>query len=476
MTNKGMQMHLGGLVYARFLSRMLAAANGSSATACQLLKQLVLVFADGVTSNEHVRRGFLHAAGSVSALRTFCSTTIQGTPECQSKRELSLALCTLLLKAKLATRPDELSFDSELALGLLQAQQALQSPTPCVHLINRSSRPATPLFQERCTQSTQSASADWRSRLAAELEVEAKQRQSLLVRRMGEVCRELEERCETVEMPLLEERHRYQQLQSQYEDLHARFSGLEAQTVDRGLVLEALEAEKNELEEKLISAASESDQLVSRVEELQRVVEHNRGEAQAAIDALCSEKQDVELELRAVLASKQETLSQRDEELRELRETLSQLHRQSESLQESHIDLERKLGFYHSEAEREAALTREAKAETDTLQNEKVSLISNLELLQQKLADNGESLKEAEQRQCALKQKMQVEIESLRLENEAKTRAAMEEVRVLFSIMFRLLTKTGFLCSIGVQVRNCHPYRGQSRTSGYSRPHTYGAS
>jgi len=177
---------------------------------------------------------------------------------------------------------------------------------------------------------------------------EADQKHTQLVRNLGQVCRDLEERCNTAEQPLREQRARSEALEEQLGALRGEVEHLQSESDDREFLLKGLESEKSQLEVELERADTHNSTLSSRIDELERSLEAHRKLAADETKAM-QDKFDAEgLEHRAEVAS-------RNEAFEDVRAELSAKQQETSHLQEELIHLQSDLQAAKSEVLAQAA-------------------------------------------------------------------------------------------------------------------------
>lgn len=212
------------------------------------------------------------------------------------QKELSLGLCMLFLRAGVYTRYREcVGLDPELASALLEKLQLSAKEKPCSaqYFLQSESKPRNiiTLFEASSTPENRANSHNWRHRLYSTLQGDANRQHESIIAVMGEICRDLETRCEGVEQPLYEEVERSKGLRREIEQLRAR---LDHEVQERLSVVEAYESlgqEKDDLEGKFEEAVAEAQKSLSesiknaqsfeaRVQELENLLRLSQEETQ----------------------------------------------------------------------------------------------------------------------------------------------------------------------------------------------------
>lgn len=288
-----------------------------------------------------------------------CPTKLLGL-----QKDLALAICLLTLRAGMYARHDEcVGLSPTLANLLLEKQTQLsgvKNECPAHYLSRSETKPqnVVTLFEASATPESRVNSSGWRQHLYNVLQGDANRQHESIVTVMGEICRDLETRCEGVERPLHEEEERSGRLGREIEQLRAdlgreiegKLSAIEAyQTLGR---------EKNRLEnnfeEIMTKAQSSLDEAITnaqnsatRIQELEYMLQASRVETQQnreefleTIERLNTNHKS-ELHLAKVAADKLAVdhiaiLNDHQETIEELRGKNERLEQESERLREQH--------------------------------------------------------------------------------------------------------------------------------------------
>lgn len=401
------------------------------------LHMLVVELTEVAQEMPAVRNGFLSALSAnelqeaINQFLELCPSGTHGSSDHEAgcidaiddaKRRLGVVVCSLLLKVALSSQADEIGIATPLAMALFDKQQVLAARlSPCRHSLAKSKRSAAvPIFQEECTPEERLLTHGWRDRLATGLETEGKLKHEFIIRTVGEVCRDLEERCAKAEEPFYQEQARYKDLEARFNELSAHASDLEAQTVDRSLVMDAMEVEKTQIETHLRAAESENDELSERVEELQHLLKEANEDAERSLNAARLDFDRNLIGLQAARASKDEALQtergEREAIERELHELQSELHsakQDTAQLQSDYATLHDQFGTLQQNLDSEATCRAQGESEVSILRAKEASLSKELEALQVDL------------------ELARSHNEALEVEDAKRTRASREELESL---------------------------------------------
>ncbi|KAJ9641493.1 hypothetical protein H2199_005463 [Coniosporium tulheliwenetii] len=236
------------------------------------------------------------------------------------RMQLGLATCSLLLKSAVAAQAEgHVIALSTIWLLLDKQREFARQLSPCGHSIEGVKQaPKISLAQLEGTPNVQADSHDWRARLAAEFQTEAKLHHEITVRTVDQICRDLEERCKNAEAPFREEQRKRKELQDQCDEISKHAADLEAQAVDQRLYLEALEKEKVQIQADLSAVQSDNDDLSEEATELRRHLKEAHQQAERQLATSSAQHKKKELELRTTIAAKESSLEEQERIIREL--------------------------------------------------------------------------------------------------------------------------------------------------------------
>lgn len=377
----------------------------------------------------------------------------EGSCRCRtlaSSTALALETCSLLLRTAIMAQADEIGMHTRVGLDLLQKQQDLASLRMPACEYARPDQEHTPplsILQERCTPHSQSDSRDWRRRLARELEIQERHRFDLIERRMGEVCRDLEARCEQVEEPLRLEQQRVQELEDelrmlkeQHAELAAHASNLESREVDREFFIQGLEAEKAQAEQDFQNAINVNDDLTQRAEDLQQKLDDANKTAERTLASARQDYDRMRSELRALLTKEETRCEEQAATLDQMKAHMIGLENDLDSAQ-AYIEQEQKDSeelranlddaLQHIEEQKTAKL--QAQAEVSDLLEKEAAYIDQLRHAQAALIESHGTSAELKTELDALQKSLTAEIESMRKQAELDLHRVVEEVRIIQS-------------------------------------------
>lgn len=221
-----------------------------------------------------------------------------------------------------------------------------------------SSRDFLSLIEESASPEARISSHNWRQSLMDGLARETGRQHGFIVSAVGEICRDLESRCETVEEPLRVEKETSRQLQNELEEWKAKHSDAEEQVARSLHDLGRATEENAKLEAKLDGAVSKTKETIGRIKELETVLERQREAASRAFEDLertseqaktvhLEELRDAEdaaeraaMENMAALNERQEMIDELQEHQRELEQDVEDAEGEIRTLKEEKVRFE----------------------------------------------------------------------------------------------------------------------------------------
>ena len=249
--------------------------------------------------------------------------------EAQARLHHSLAM--MVLESALASQRGG-HFDPAMMTLLLEKQclhcQAQPASVECVQRRPRGLQmPKISLFGAISTPHVESVSLNWRDSLIRELSRDADCRYEGIVRMVGEICRDLESRCNESERPLREEQSKSRDLQARLESSERDKGDLEIQARNQQSISSTLQTERDSLAKKVEVAESQMEELGTRLDNIHREAEYA---AQTAIErtrqkdlvylATITGKDEIFEEQSLKLASAEQRIQLLEDELNSMKE------------------------------------------------------------------------------------------------------------------------------------------------------------
>ena len=269
-------------------------------------------------------------------------------------RQLHDHICDFLVKTAFHASTVGKHLDLPVGLALLEKRNAglpIISSCEFQGLPLSSASIARPsLFESGSTPQALTSSHDWRNRLVKELTRDAKYQYESIVKIVGDVCQDLERRCDDAEVPIRAEQIKTSGLMVELKTSQVRIAELESQVLERTQISEGLEIEKNCLQDQVQAFEQRVKILSSRLTQLEQqsclAVQEAKNTAEAAHEAT---KQQ-ELTYLASMAGKDELFEEQSTKLLDsqthaskLQEELTQLRLQEANSEGKIRGLEEKL-------------------------------------------------------------------------------------------------------------------------------------
>ncbi|MCJ1285929.1 hypothetical protein MMC26_005271 [Xylographa opegraphella] len=195
-------------------------------------------------------------------------------------------ICVLLLKSALFTTPKPLAIDPLLATSLLESAtyaSGMNKSCDSFPLTSATFKPVVLVSSRKSPDSSAwNCSQDWRAALKEDLDADAACRHEFVVRRVNEVCRDLELRCNNTENPLKEEQERSKSLAHELQICQTSCAKLEGEARENRLVLESLQMERVQLVNQNLTAESSAQGLSEALDQLRLKLKLTNQEAEDA--------------------------------------------------------------------------------------------------------------------------------------------------------------------------------------------------
>lgn len=314
----------------------------------------------------------------------------------ETQRGLRLRICSLFLETALLASPDQAGMDTALAISLLQKQVEFSPPIPACAYGSRYShgvgKSSLPIAEQTYTTDQDRASADWRTRLSSDLLQEATTRSDMILRKVGEICRDLEDRCKMVEQPLAEEQGRSKALIILLQTSRARVAELESQAEQRSLLFKGIDADKAELQSQVQAGERRLKELSDVLENVESKLEEANAEVERSDTAAKEAAYDHDLKHRAIMSTKDETIDEQTELIAQLEGELEGLRKQhaatsqAESIaQDKVVALEARLVEITHTVEAEKTSNIQKESEIEQLRSIETKLRSEIGVLNNKM-------------------------------------------------------------------------------------------
>ena len=304
------------------------------------------------------------------------------------KQESCRKLCSLILQTALLAADDELNLDTSLATALLR-KTVERSNVVVKCTLFRSPRPSCtverlPFFQAESTPQ-EMPSRHWRDQLANSLSRDAAFQREHIVKIVGEVCRDLENRCETAEQPFHEEQARSHDLRERLEAAEARDAELSIQIQEQNHTLDDLKAEAVQRDEQARIVKKHSEALSNDIGELHKKLEYTKEQAAQAAEASSESARQKDLTYIAIMKGKDEESNAQSDKINSLSGRINELDKEIADYQDRGVTQTRRVeNLEQSLAERTHDLGQaEVRAEAQLVEIEQLKAVNT-----QRLAEN----------------------------------------------------------------------------------------
>lgn len=305
---------------------------GESLTKIDNAMRLVSVFTEKIPTSPKLLKAVLQSISSnvVSDMLCQCAFQVQGPMHlgfvdghgaidiCPLSYREALArfhqhLAIMVLKSALHSSQCGGHFDPSI-MTLLLEKQFLHSPAQppsgeCTQ--RRPMRLTTPkvsLFEAISTPRVESASLNWRDDLIRELSRDVDCRYEGVIRMVGEICRDLELRCNETERPLRDEQSKSRDIQARLESSERNKAELESQARNHRSAFSALEIERDSLADQVEATERKSKELSASLENMHREFDNAKIKAERAAQVAMDIARQQDLAYLATMTGKDEIL------------------------------------------------------------------------------------------------------------------------------------------------------------------------
>ena len=254
----------------------------------------------------HMRLGFAHGHSTIDV----CPSSYR---EAQARLHQSLGV--LVLESALHASQCGGRFDASI-MTLLLEKQSLYSPAqpasvectqhPPIKIVT----PKISLFEAVSTPRGDSVSLNWRDGLIREMSRDLDCRYEGVIRMVGEICRDLELRCNETERPLREEQSVSRDLQARLESSERNKAELESQARNHRSSFSALEIERDCLANQVAATERRLKELGTSLEDIHQEFDHAKIEAERAAQAAIESARQQDLAYLATMTAKDEDLEE----------------------------------------------------------------------------------------------------------------------------------------------------------------------
>lgn len=241
----------------------------------------------------------------------------------------------LIMKISVFAQPSEPSLDISLSLALINEHISQNIAVPACRRHSRASQPwksySVPFLESESTPVSRVDSRQWRDSISDVLARNAQHQLHTIVQTMGEVCRDLEHRCNEVERPLRDEKAKSSRFQAALDESRARIAVLDSHKQEQCMITEGIEREQSELVARVMELERVQEELSDTLGASRKEFEQVTRQAADAAQKRAGEAGEIELIHTAAVAEKEEALEAQhrcEQALRaHIEDTLSELAR-----------------------------------------------------------------------------------------------------------------------------------------------------
>ncbi len=230
-------------------------------------------------------------------------------------------VCCLILRTGLHAADDELSIDTSLAMALLKKGIDIPDTSLSCRI------PSPPRLSSGCTEVSlfetgstpqDMASRRWRDQLTESLSRDAAYQHQHIVKTMGEVCQDLEVRCENAEKPFREEQVKSRDLRAKLAEVEARNAELVAKMEGYDHTINDLKVQICQRKEQANAAQERSTALIADLQVLQQEVERTKEQATSATKASSEVARQQDLTYVSIIKGKDEVCQEQSDKIKTL--------------------------------------------------------------------------------------------------------------------------------------------------------------
>lgn len=299
----------------------------------------------------------------------------------QTKLNLHRGICDLFLKTALAETRGEVRIEALVTTALLDKQMSLLNISrSCDFYGPKTLTSAIPPINPN-EASQRAGSHDWRHILRESMLRANESQFESIVRTVGEVCQDLERRCENVERPLRGEQTRSNDLNLKLNASEEALRAFESQTQERLLAIGGLETEKTMLVAQVQVAEQREQSLSHSYQILQQDFDAAKIEAADAAETAEEALKHQELAHLASLTGKDEMYDEQTSIIKELDDRITILAGEL-SLMKAQVDeANSRIAVLQDEAHEQSYVLKEAKDNVRCLELDVYEKSKALEIL-----------------------------------------------------------------------------------------------
>ena len=296
--------------------------------------RLISVFTERIPTSSKLVKAVLHSVSGnvVSDMLRQYSSQMQGTMHLtfayghgnldicpssyhEAQAQLHHSLAFMMLESALYASQCGGHFDVSVMTLLLENNSLRSAPqVASVKCTQRKpinlTTPKISLFEAVSTPPVDSVSLNWRDGLIREMSRDVNCRYEGVIRIVGEICRDLELRCNEIEGPLREEQSKSRDLKARLETLERNKVELENQAQNHQSAFSALETERDRLANHVEATERRLEELRTSLDNMYQDCNHARIEAENAAQVAIESVRQQDLAYLATMTDKDELLEE----------------------------------------------------------------------------------------------------------------------------------------------------------------------
>ena len=364
-----------------------------------------------------------HDSGRQSSTNDICQCIFR-----QTELHLRQRLTNLVLSLALHSPPKEGDISGVLNLLLkkrinVSSMGTVGPSSSCNVQSSIRSRPTLSLFEADGTPPEKSVSHDWRDNLVRELSRDASRQYESVNRMVGEICRDLEKRCEDAERPFREEQAKRLELEHQLKTLKEGRGTAEDLARQQRIELETINHEKDSLTVELDGLRKDLDSLAHDLQTSREETDRVKSNAEAAARVTSSKSRDQDLAYMATLTGKDEIIDEQRDKIRSVERHGEELVKQLQEAEQCNAKVKESVDNQTAEIQRLVSVLAEAVKDKSTQQARIDDLAQSEAELQTNRDDLVKQLQDASDRHDTVVAESEAEVKAL----EAKVTHAAEQ-------------------------------------------------
>lgn len=426
--------------------RLISAFTEKIPTSSNLLKAVLQSISSNVISD------MLHQYASLVQGPTRLDSAHDSTTDVcplsyhEAQARLHQNLAVMVLESALQASQHGDHFDASIMTLLLKKQFVHFSAQPAsvecaqrrpINLIT----PKISLFETFSTPRVDCVSLNWRDGLIREMSRDVNCRYEGVIRMVGEICRDLELRCNETERPLREEQSKSFDLQAMLESSERNKAELECQARDHQLAFSALETERECLANQVVATEERLKELGTSLDDIHQEFDHARIEAARAAQAAIESARQRDLAYLATMTAKDEELEEQSLKLASTETHVRTLEHELNRMRALEANNAEKLNNSEKHIERLESACSASERRVQDLQNELMQLkeqdarstakISNNEALIEELNSSIVALKEASNQNESLISILKDQLQKAEVEaSELQTHVSAKDAQI----------------------------------------------